>query len=150
MCLSNHSSFACFACFSLLWSTSLSVSLEIRAISVFLVIFYSSSVSINMFWQSCSVLLNFFLSFDFKDASFLISASANVWKVPELSKKFNLRNSIMFIFSLSLEEYFFIFKTFPCLWIGIGFCKDGSLSLQSFCLICSFSHCFVWSLSVIE
>ena len=74
LCLSNHYSFTVFTCFSLLSSTSLSFSLEVLDIAVLLLIFYSSSWSINMFRQSCCGLLNFFLSFDFKDASSVINA----------------------------------------------------------------------------
>ena len=52
----------------------------------------------------------FLLFLDCYDASSLINAATDVRTIPKLSRKFNLRNSIMFTFSLSLEEYFFILK----------------------------------------
>ena len=125
MCLSNHFSFAAFACSSLISSASLSFSLEVLDTSFFLVIFYSLCCPSNIFWQSCCALLSFFLSFDFEDASSLIDAPADVRRVPKLSKKFSLINSTCsyFIESWGILLYF---KTFLYLCIGIGFCEDCS------------------------
>ena len=133
--------FCCFCFSSLLSSSSLSVSLEILDTSVFLVIFLFFGL-VNQ--HILTKLLNFFLTFDFKDTSSLIIASGDIRKFTKLSKTFNLRNSAMFIFSLSHEEYFFILKHFSACTlvlvsaknILIGKFTNFSFDLFFFTLFC--------------
>ena len=119
-----------FCCFHLLFFTVIYITFIFTRSTwyfSFFVIFDSSFWPIKIFSQSCCVLLNFFWSFDFKDASSLINASADVQKIPKFSKIFiqseKLNYVHIFIQSWGVLHYF---ETFLSLYIGIGFCKDSS------------------------